>query len=122
MMQQRRYPLGVQYFPEIREEGRVYVDKTEQVYRLTHLDSKYIFLNRPRRFGKSLLTSTLRCYFEGRRDLFKGLAIDNLEKEWTVHPVLHFEMNRVKHPTKEQLEHNISLQLDDYEEIQQEQV
>ena len=117
MEQLRRYPLGVQYFPEIREEGRVYVDKTDHVYRITHLDSKYIFLSRPRRFGKSLLTSTLRCYFEGRRDLFKGLAIDSLEKEWTTYPVLHFEMNRVKHPTKDQLEHNIGLQLAEYDKI-----
>ena len=117
MEQLRRYPLGVQYFPEIREEGRVYVDKTEQMYKLTHLDSDYIFLNRPRRFGKSLLTSTLRCYFEGRRDLFKGLAIERLEKDWTVYPVLHFEMNRVKHPTKEQLEHNIGLQLAEFDKI-----
>ena len=116
-MQLRRYPIGVQYFPEIREERRVYVDKTNHVYRITHLDSKYIFLSRPRRFGKSLLTSTLRCYFEGRKDLFKGLAIDNLEKEWQVHPVLHFEMNRVKHPTKDQLEHNIGLQLAEYDKI-----
>ena len=117
MEQQRRYPIGVQSFKKLREEGRVYVDKTEQVYRLTHLASDYVFLSRPRRFGKSLLTSTLRCYFEGRRDLFKGLAIDNLEREWQVYPVLHFEMNRVKHPTKDQLVDNISLQLDDYEEI-----
>ena len=116
-MQLRRYPIGVQYFPEIREERCVYVDKTDHVYRITHLDSKYIFLSRPRRFGKSLLTSTLRCYFEGRKDLFKGLAIDNLEKEWQVHPVLHFEMNRVKHPTKDQLEHNIGLQLAEYDKI-----
>ena len=117
MEQQRRYPIGVQYFPDIREEGRVYVDKTDHVYRITHLDSKYIFLSRPRRFGKSLLTSTLRAYFEGRKELFKGLAIDSLEKEWQAHPVLHFEMNRVKHPTKDQLEHNIGLQLDEYDKI-----
>ena len=117
MEQQRRYPIGVQSFQKLREEGRVYVDKTEQVYRLTHLDSGYVFLSRPRRFGKSLLTSTLSCYFEGRRDLFKGLAIDSLEKEWTAYPVLHFEMNRVKHPTKEQLEHNIGLQLAEFDKI-----
>ena len=75
----RIYPLGIQTFSEIREEGRVYVDKTDHVYRITHLDSKYIFLSRPRRFGKSLLTSTLRAYFEGRKDLFKGLAIEKIE-------------------------------------------
>ena len=113
----RIYPLGIQTFSEIMEEKRVYVDKTDHVYRITHLDSKYIFLSRPRRFGKSLLTSTLRAYFEGRKELFKGLAIENLETDWTEYPVLHFEMNRVKHPTKEQLEDNIRLQLDDYEEL-----
>ena len=117
MVQQRRYPIGVQSFQKLREEGRVYVDKTEQVYNLTHLASDYVFLSRPRRFGKSLLTSTLRAYFEGRKELFKGLAIEKLETEWTEYPVLQFEMNRVKHPTKQQLEDNISLQLDDYEEI-----
>ena len=117
MVQQRRYPIGIQHFPSLREEGRVYVDKTEHVFRLTHLDSKYVFLSRPRRFGKSLLTSTLRAYFEGRKELFKELAIEKLETEWTEYPVLQFEMNRVKHSTKQQLEDNISLQLDDYEEI-----
>ena len=117
MEQMRRYPLGEQSFSKLREQGRVYVDKTEQIYRLTHLSSDYIFLSRPRRFGKSLLTSTLRAYFEGRKELFKGLAIEKIETDWTEYPVLHFEMNRVKHPTKEQLEHNICLQLDDYEEL-----
>lgn len=115
--QMRRYPLGVQSFPKMREEKRVYVDKTEHAYRLAHLADDYVFLSRPRRFGKSLLTSTLRCYFEGRKDLFRGLAIEKLETEWPQHPVLQFEMNRVKHPTKAQLEDNISLQLADYEEI-----
>ena len=104
MEQMRRYPLGVQYFPDIREEGRVYVDKTDHVYRITHLDSKYIFLSRPRRFGKSLLTSTLRCYFEGRKELFKGLAIEQLETEWTEYPVLHFDMSQGQHLDKEELE------------------
>ena len=117
MAQQRRYPLGIQHFPTLREEGRVYVDKTEQVYKLTHLDANYVFISRPRRFGKSLLTSTLRTYFEGRRDLFKGLAIEKLETEWTEYPVLQFEMNRVKHPSKEQFEANIGFQLSEYEKV-----
>ena len=95
--------MGVQYFPEIRKEGRVYVDKTEHVYRITHLDSKYIFLSRPRRFGKSLLTSTLRCYFEGRKELFEGLAIERLEKDWTVYPVLHFDMSGGKNLSRDSL-------------------
>ena len=103
----RIYPLGIQTFSEIMEEGRVYVDKTDHVYRITHLDSKYIFLSRPRRFGKSLLTSTLRCYFEGRKELFKGLAIENLETDWTEYPVLHFDMSQGQHFGKEELEEYI---------------
>ena len=103
MEQLRRYPLGEQSFSKLREQGRVYVDKTEHVYRLTHLSSDYIFLSRPRRFGKSLLTSTLRCYFEGRRDLFKGLAIERLEKDWTAYPVLHFDMSGGKNLSRESL-------------------
>ena len=103
MEQLRRYPLGEQSFSKLREQGRVYVDKTEHVYRLTHLSSDYIFLSRPRRFGKSLLTSTLRYYFEGRRDLFEGLAIERLEKDWTAYPVLHFDMSGGKNLSRESL-------------------
>ena len=86
IQQLKRCPVGIQTFSEIIENNYVYVDKTEHVYRLVHSDGKYFFLSRPRRFGKSLLTSTLRCYFEGRRDLFKGLAIDRLETEWAESP------------------------------------
>ena len=75
-----KYPVGIQTFPEIIEEGYLYVDKTALVYRMTHGASKYIFLSRPRRFGKSLLVSTLEAYFEGRRELFEGLAIEQLEQ------------------------------------------
>ena len=107
MEQQRRYPIGVQSFQKLREEGRVYVDKTEQVYRLTHLASDYVFLSRPRRFGKSLLTSTLRCYFEGRKELFKGLAIEQRETEWTEYPVLQFDMSQGQHLGKKELEEYI---------------
>ena len=79
--QQRLYPIGRQDFAEIRTAGNfLYVDKTEYVYRMTHSGAKFIFLSRPRRFGKSLLVSTLHSYFEGRRELFKGLAIEALEK------------------------------------------
>ena len=78
----RRCPLGIQTFENIRKGDYLYVDKTELVYRMTH-DYKYVFLSRPRRFGKSLLVSTLHSYFAGRKDLFTGLAIEELEKEWT---------------------------------------
>lgn len=76
MGQERLYPIGIQTFSEIREGNYLYVDKTELVYRMTHSASKYQFLSRPRRFGKSLLTSTLRSYFEGRKELFEGMAME----------------------------------------------
>ena len=98
------YPLGIQTFERIRKEDRLYIDKTEYIYRMTHSDSVYCFLSRPRRFGKSLFVTTLKSYFEGKKDLFKGLAIEKLEKEWTEYPVLHFDMSGGKHMEKEQLE------------------
>ena len=103
MGQERLYPIGIQTFSEIREGNYLYVDKTELVYRMTHSASKYQFLSRPRRFGKSLLTSTLRSYFEGRKELFEGLAMERLEKEWTSYPVLHFDMSTAKHMDLERL-------------------
>ena len=75
MMQRRLYPIGIQTFSKIREGNYLYIDKTEYVYRIAHSESSYVFLSRPRRFGKSLLTSTFHSYFEGRKELFEGLAI-----------------------------------------------
>ena len=106
-MERRLYPLGIQTFEEIASRGMVYVDKTEYIYRLAN-SGKYFFLSRPRRFGKSLLISTLQSYFEGHRDMFKGLRIEQLEKDWTEHPVLHFDMSGGKHMEKEQLENYLS--------------
>ena len=111
-----KYPIGIQTFSELRKKDYLYVDKTEQIYRMTHSGSKYIFLSRPRRFGKSLLTSTLHAYFEGRKDLFKGLAIDALEKEWTEYPVLRFDMSLGKHMEREQLDRYLASQLERMEE------
>ncbi len=111
------YPLSSQPFEEIREDGYVYVDKTDLVYEMTHGGSKYVFLSRPRRFGKSLLVSTLKSYFEGRKELFEGLAIEKLETEWTKYPVLYFDMSTAKGMNKEDLESELSLKLKDYEEI-----
>ena len=99
----RLYPIGIQTFEKIRNGNYLYIDKTEYVYRMAHSDSNYIFLSRPRRFGKSLLTSTLEAYFEGRRELFKGLALERLETEWKEYPVLHFDMSTAKHVDKEDL-------------------
>lgn len=86
------YPIGIQDFENIRRDGFVYVDKTELVYNLSHGSGKYFFLSRPRRFGKSLLVSTLEAYFSGRKELFDGLAIAELEKEWNQYPVLRFDL------------------------------
>ena len=87
-----KYPIGIQSFDQIREDGFVYVDKTALVYDLAQ-NGKIYFLSRPRRFGKSLLISTLKHYFLGHKALFQGLAIDQLEKEWTVYPVFHLDFN-----------------------------
>ena len=87
-----KYPIGIQQFEKLREDEWVYVDKTRRIYELVQGGSCY-FLSRPRRFGKSLLLSTLDAYFQGKKHLFEGLAIENLEKEWTVHPVLHLDLN-----------------------------
>ena len=111
---QRLYPIGIQTFSEIREKNYLYIDKTEYVYRMTHF-AKYVFLSRPRRFGKSLLTSTLHSYFSGRKDLFQGLAMERLEKDWTEYPVLHFDMSMAKHVDKERLERLLDFMLSDYE-------
>lgn len=111
------YPIGIQTFSEIREGNYLYIDKTAYVYRMTHASAKYMFLSRPRRFGKSLLTSTLHSYFSGRKGLFSGLAIENLEKEWIEFPVLHFDMSTAKHADKEQLLQELNLKLFGYEQI-----
>ena len=87
-----KYPIGIQSFERIIEDGYVYVDKTHLIYDLTHSGSIY-FLSRPRRFGKSLLVSTLENYYLGHKELFKGLAMEKLEKEWNVHPVFHVDFN-----------------------------
>ena len=105
------YPVGIQTFEEIIRRNLLYVDKTEYVYRMTHGGGKYFFLSRPRRFGKSLLVSTFQSYFEGKKELFKGLAIERLETEWTEYPVLHFDMSGGKHLDKDQLEEYLCYQL-----------
>ena len=112
----KRCPLGIQTFENIREGDYLYVDKTDLIHRMTH-DYTYVFLSRPRRFGKSLLASTLHSYFSGRKDLFTGLAIEQLEQEWTQYPVLHFDMSTAKHLDVDQLERELSGKLTRYESI-----
>ena len=97
--QLKRLPVGIQTFSEVIDLDCLYIDKTEYIWNMIHL-SKYIFLSRPRRFGKSLLLSTLQAYFEGRKDLFKGLFIETVEKNWTEYPVLRLSMASGKHMEK----------------------
>ena len=115
--QQKFYPVGIQTFSEIMGKNYLYIDKTGYVYRMSHSASKYMFLSRPRRFGKSLLASTLHSYFEGRKELFKGLVIEKLETEWMSYPVFHFDMSLAKHVDRERLESMLNIQLYRYEEI-----
>lgn len=106
------YPVGIQTFERIRKENKLYIDKTEYIYRMTHSGGCYFFLGRPRRFGKSLLVSTFESYFSGKKELFEGLAIEKLEQEWMEYPVLHFDMSGGKHMEKEQLEDYLSNRLE----------
>ena len=115
-MARKLYPIGIQTFERIRKEDKFYVDKTEYIYRMTHTDGTYFFLSRPRRFGKSLLVSTFQSYFEGKKELFEGLAIEKLEKEWNEYPVLHFDLSKGKHMEKAQLEEYLGYLLEDYEQ------
>ncbi len=94
-MPKTRYPIGIQTFERIVKEGYHYIDRTDSVWRLAHT-ATYTFLRCPRRFGKSLLTTTLKSYFEGRRDLFEGLKIMPLEREWKQYPVIHLDMSFAK--------------------------
>ena len=110
-----KYPIGIQTFSEIRKGNYLYVDKTSYVYDLTN-SYKYVFLSRPRRFGKSLLTSTLDAYFSGQRELFRGLAMEQLEQDWEQHPVLHFSLSSAKQGTVDDLNDVLNIQLHRYEE------
>ena len=112
----KRLPVGIQTYSEIVNLNCVYIDKTEYIYKMINL-SKYIFLSRPRRFGKSLLVSTLQSYFEGKKELFKGLFIDSVEKEWTEYPVLRFDMSTAKHTDVQTLTVELAGKLTDYEKI-----
>ena len=96
------FAIGIQDFEDLRTRGCIYVDKTELIYKLA-TEGKPYFLSRPRRFGKSLLLSTMEAYFLGKKELFKGLAIETLEKEWTQYPVLKISFGRGSYETKDKL-------------------
>ena len=108
------YPIGIQNFEEIRDRGCVYVDKTSQIYNLV-TTGKYYFLSRPRRFGKSLLVSTMEAYFSGRKDLFTGLSIEKLEQDWISYPVLHIDLSGVSYDTEEILQNVLNEKLSEFE-------
>ncbi|MDE7347961.1 MAG: ATP-binding protein [Muribaculaceae bacterium] len=115
-MSKLRYPVGMQTFSNIIEEGYVYVDKTAYIKPLLE-QGKFIFMSRPRRFGKSLLLSTLESYFEGRRELFRGLAADSLDLDWTSRPVLHFDFNAENYSLEDGLERRLDTLLRPLEKI-----
>ena len=110
------YPVGIQNFESLRRDGYFYVDKTAKIYELART-GRYYFLSRPRRFGKSLLISTLEAYFQGKRELFEGLAMQELEKEWKQYPVIHLDLNAKKFDTEEDLIRLIDRQLLVYESV-----
>ena len=109
-----KYPIGIQNFQSLREDGYAYVDKTAFVYELAQ-SGKYYFLSRPRRFGKSLFLSTLEAYYQGKKELFKGLALEQLEKDWKVYPVLHLDLNVGKFDTPEALYERLDHYLSSWE-------
>ena len=102
-MSNKIYPIGIQNFEKIRQDGYFYIDKTALMYQMVKTGS-YYFLSRPRRFGKSLLISTLEAYFQGKKELFAGLAVEKLEKDWMEHPILHLDLNIEKYDTSESLD------------------
>ena len=111
-----KYPIGIQNFKDIRMGGYVYVDKTALIYKLADL-GKYYFLSRPRRFGKSLLISTLEAYFQGKKELFGGLALERLETEWKSYPVLHLDLNVDKYSTPDNLDQVLNEALAQWEKV-----
>ena len=112
-----KYPVGIQTFSKIREGNYLYIDKTKYIVDFRKKSMSYVFLSRPRRFGKSLFASTLQAYFEGRKELFEGLAIADYEKEWTKHPVLHFDMSGAKHMDAKDLVGYLDFILRPYEKL-----
>ena len=112
-----KYPVGIQTFEKIRENGYLYIDNTQYIVDFREKQMSYVFLNRPRRFGKSLFASTLQAYFEGRKELFEGLAIADYEKDWVKHPVLHFDLSGAKHFDADALNSYLNLQLLPYEKL-----
>ena len=112
----KTYPIGIQNFESLRNDNYFYVDKTKLIYQLAR-SGRYYFLSRPRRFGKSLLISTLEAYFEGKKELFKGLAIENLEEDWIKYPILHLDLNIEKYNSPDSLDKILNDKLEYWESI-----
>lgn len=108
------YPIGIQNFEKLREGGYVYVDKTSLIHKLAN-SGTYYFLSRPRRFGKSLLISTMEAYFQGKKELFKGLAMEQLEKDWKEYPVLHLDLNGISYNSEDVLDQVLHQKLSAWE-------
>ena len=114
-MSNKIYPIGVQNFESLRQDGYFYIDKTEFIYRLVK-SGRYYFLSRPRRFGKSLLISTLEAYFQGKKELFEGLAMERLEKDWSHYPILHLDLNARQYDRPESLLEELNKHLEIWEQ------
>lgn len=114
-MSSKIYPIGIQNFEKIRTDGYFYIDKTALIYQMVKTGS-YYFLSRPRRFGKSLLISTLEAYFLGKKELFEGLAIEKLEKDWITYPIFHMDLNTEKYDTRESLDSILNFTLEKWEQ------
>ena len=115
-MSTKIYPIGIQNFEKIRNDGYFYIDKTALMYQMVKTGS-YYFLSRPRRFGKSLLISTLEAYFQGKKELFTGLAVERLEKDWIKYPILHLDLNIEKYDTPESLDNILEKSLTAWEKL-----
>ena len=114
-MSSKIYPIGIQNFEKIRTDGYFYIDKTALIYQMVKTGS-YYFLSRPRRFGKSLLISTLEAYFLGKKELFEGLAMEKLEKDWITYPIFHMDLNTEKYDTRESLDSILNFTLEKWEQ------
>lgn len=115
-MGNKLYPIGIQSFEKLRNDGYLYIDKTALIYKLVKTGS-YYFLSRPRRFGKSLLISTLEVYFQGKKELFDGLAIAGLEKDWVQYPILHIDLNISKYDSAQDLDDILNDYLTNWEAL-----
>ena len=115
-MSNKIYPIGIQNFESLRQDGYFYIDKTALMYQMVKTGS-YYFLSRPRRFGKSLLISTLEAYFQGKKELFTGLMVEKLEKDWIEHPILHLDLNIEKYDALESLDNILDKSLTAWEKL-----